>query len=418
MNHKTLHFFCSIFQIFSLIGLTFEPAWGIDDEECLGCHGDPELMDEEGRSLFVVPERYLRSSHGQQEIGCTGCHQDLTDLQEFPHDEDLEKVDCGGCHEDVIREYENGIHGVARVKEGIQEAAYCSDCHSKHEILPKEDPNSWIYPLNLPKTCEKCHEDEEIVKRFRLGEVRMIKTYDESIHGKALKEAGLTVSAVCNDCHGSHDIRWVNDPLSKVWKTNVPETCGKCHGGIYWVYMESFHGKELSKGNMDVPVCTDCHGEHTVFSPKDPQSKVYSANIPGTCIHCHDDERLSMRYGLPSRRLATYGESFHGTALRLGDMTVANCASCHGAHDILPSSDPRSSIHPDRLHLTCGKCHPGAGVNFAKGKIHVDASSESNVGVYVTRRFYKLLITGLVSAFVGLILLDLLAKKKKRMRKE
>jgi hypothetical protein len=417
MLKTSLYFFFHITLVIFILGLMALPVWGVDDEECLMCHEDPELVDDEGRSLFVVPDRYARSTHGEEEISCVGCHQDLVDIEDFPHEEELEKVECSSCHEDILQMYKESVHGVSRLQNGTKEAATCADCHSKHEVFRADDPHSWTNPLNLPKTCGSCHEDERIVSRFELGDVEMVKTYLKSIHGRALKEAGLTVVAVCNDCHGTHDIRRVNDPKSRVWKTNVPKTCSKCHGGIFIKYAESIHGKDLAAGNLDVPVCTDCHGEHTIQKHEDPQSKIFPANIPGTCSKCHDDEKLTTRFGLPSKRLATYGGSYHGTALRLGDLTVANCASCHGAHEILPPSDPRSSIHPDRLHLTCGKCHPRAGANFAKGKIHVDDTKESNPGVFVARQFYKVMITGLVSAFVGLIFLDLLAKKRRR-RKE
>ena len=35
----------------------------------------------------------------------------------------------------------------------------------------------------------------------------------------------------------------------------------------------------------------------------------------------------------------------------------ANCASCHGFHNIFPSSDVRSSVNADNLNQTCGRCH-------------------------------------------------------------
>ena len=65
-------------------------------------------------------------------------------------------------------------------------------------------------------------------------------------------------------------------------------------------------------------------------------------------------------------------ESFHGLALKGGNPTVANCSSCHGVHDILPSSDPMSSVNPRELPQTCGRCHPGIGTRLAAEffKIH------------------------------------------------
>jgi len=47
-----------------------------------------------------------------------------------------------------------------------------------------------------------------------------------------------------------------------------------------------------------------------------------------------------------------------------GQLFQANCASCHGVHNILPSSDPRSSVNAANLAKTCGVCHAGAGSRF------------------------------------------------------
>ncbi len=68
-------------------------------------------------------------------------------------------------------------------------------------------------------------------------------------------------------------------------------------------------------------------------------------------------------------------------------------------HNILPSSDPRSTINQANLAKTCGQCHPGAGQNFIKGKVHIEAPLSADVGsitVSWTRRIYFLLITGTI----------------------
>jgi cytochrome b subunit of formate dehydrogenase len=55
----------------------------------------------------------------------------------------------------------------------------------------------------------------------------------------------------------------------------------------------------------------------------------------------------------------------------MGSKTAADCASCHGAHEILPSTDPQSPTNKKNLATTCGKCHPGAQERFASGNVHV-----------------------------------------------
>jgi formate dehydrogenase gamma subunit len=98
----------------------------------------------------------------------------------------------------------------------------------------------------------------------------------------------------------------------------------------------------------------------------------------------------------------TFFESYHGLASSYGSTVAANCGSCHGFHKVLPSSDPRSSIHKDRLAETCGKCHAGATENFVQSKIHIDVGGTNGgtaTGEIVSgwvRRIYLVLIFGTI----------------------
>jgi hypothetical protein len=110
-------------------------------------------------------------------------------------------------------------------------------------------------------------------------------------------------------------------------------------------------------------------------------------------------------------------DSFHGVALEYGMTTVANCASCHGFHGILPASDPASSVNKANLPKTCGKCHPNAGVNFAKGNVHVEVTPQKALGVFTVRVFYTIFIGTLVILFVLHIAMDLLGRRRRGERK-
>jgi cytochrome b subunit of formate dehydrogenase len=111
-----------------------------------------------------------------------------------------------------------------------------------------------------------------------------------------------------------------------------------------------------------------------------------------TCGRCHGDLRMAEKYGIETAAVESYADSYHGLASRAGAVTVANCASCHGVHDIQPSSDPRSHIHPDNLSATCGSCHPGAGRTFAIGEVHVLPTDRAHPVVYWARAAYLWLI--------------------------
>jgi cytochrome b subunit of formate dehydrogenase len=161
------------------------------------------------------------------------------------------------------------------------------------------------------------------------------------------------------------------------------------------------HGQAVKRGVMDAPVFTSCHREHAILSPSSVSSSVHPSHIRETCGQCHGNVRLSSRFGLPSDRLVTFDASFHGLEAKAGSETVANCASCHGVHNILPSSDPRSTVNPQNLPATCGKCHHGAGSRFGLGQIHQLAGGVEPKSVRWVRQFYLVAIPLLI----GLMLL-------------
>lgn len=127
---------------------------------------------------------------------------------------------------------------------------------------------------------------------------------------------------------------------------------------------------------------------------------------------------LTQEFGVAGGRVSSYKDSYHGLASQLGSKVVANCASCHGVHNILPSTDPRSMISANHLAQTCGQCHVGAGDNFTRGKIHltsalvsdVAARDMGNVGTRVVRLIYLPLIALTIG---GMALHNALAWRKK-----
>lgn len=166
-------------------------------------------------------------------------------------------------------------------------------------------------------------------------------------------------------------------------------------------------------GVRDAPVCTDCHGEHRILAVSAEGSPVSATNIPiQVCGPCHSDLRLVEKYGLPADQVPSYQDSYHGLAARGGVQEVANCASCHGVHDILPSSDPDSYIHPDNLAATCGTCHEGAGTRFSIGPVHVLPGTTSNVVAYWIRAIYIPLIWFTIIGMLLHNLIDLIRKTR------
>lgn len=214
---------------------------------------------------------------------------------------------------------------------------------------------------------------------------------------------GSQKSAVCTDCHGAHAILQAYDPKSPIYKFNVPATCGKCHADIDKTFMQSIHGQALKRGSQMAPACTDCHGIHSIKSHADPNSPAAEQNVSrDICARCHEGVRLSQEFGVPGGRVTSYFDSYHGLASEGGSVVAANCSSCHGVHNILPSSDPRSTISLANLDATCGKCHQGVTQKFTQTRVHqgdgVHPTDIGSIAVRWVRIIYIVLILLIIGA--------------------
>jgi len=365
------------------------------DADCLACHGDKDFKSDAGRSLFVDADKRGKSAHAS--LSCTDCHAGLAD---YPHAPAAGKVACATCHQDARAALDKSVH--ARTNGG-SEAPYCTTCHGAiHEFPAREDPLSPVAKRNLPRTCGACHASPGFMSRHPLGIARPIEAYELSVHGRALAK-GNDKAASCSDCHGAHDIGKAKDAAAHTNRWNVPATCGQCHAKVREAFGASIHGQAVARGLAGAPVCTDCHGEHAILAPAEPGSLVNPARVSSvTCGHCHADERLVQKFNLPRDKVPAFEDSYHGLAGRAGSQSVANCASCHGVHNILPASDERSTVHPANLAKTCGACHPGAGERFAIGPVHVTRASRSE---HAAVRFVRVAYLTLIPATLGFMLL-------------
>ncbi|MFH1263949.1 MAG: cytochrome b/b6 domain-containing protein [Pseudomonadota bacterium] len=376
----------------------------IRPQTCLECH--------DGLNV----KAFEASVHGG--LDCVDCHA-KGPFQ--AHEEAPPKVDCSSCHEDAVKQYNASFHGLARAK-GITDAPACADCHGNlHEILPSDNPASKQARANIPGMCARCHAQVSLIRKYDIPVADPFAAYKDSVHGKAVA-AGNLKAAVCSDCHGAHTVQPGREMTSKTAKKAIPAACGRCHAKMVEDYTASIHGQALAKGIEDAPSCADCHGEHGILRTHDANSPVSPAHLAAkTCGKCHDDLMLTKRYGLSTGRTASYEDSYHGLAVRRGSVTVAGCASCHGGHKILPSSDPNSSIHVSNLAKTCGNCHPGARETFARTPVHLQTSPASAPILFYVRQLYLWLIFGTIGGMLAhnaLIFFSAVVQKFRKQRKE
>jgi hypothetical protein len=138
-------------------------------------------------------------------------------------------------------------------------------------------------------------------------------------------------------------------------------------------------------GNQKAPVCTDCHTAHGIVVP---QQTAFQERTVGTCGNCHKE------------KYATYKDTFHAQVSALGYTEVAHCWDCHGPHDVLPASDPRSPVNKANLVKTCGRCHKNANTKFVSYEPHANAQDfQANPALYSIRMFMDLLLWSVLGFF-------------------
>ncbi len=326
------------------------------ETSCGGCHD----------SAGAKADQLAGSVHAG--FDCVTCHPDR---EQVPHPEDITSNPgsdpCRTCHDDVAQAYTE--HGMVEVGSS-KDIPDCADCHGSHDVLAPDNAKSSVHPDHLETTCGRCHRNLDVIRKHHL-EGDSIDVYARSVHGGGADGP----RASCIDCHGTdrsgHRLLAPAEPESSINRLNIPATCGHCHASEEKRYREGIHGQLTARGETDAPVCTGCHGEHGILPPSDPDSPVSPTKVAEeTCARCHDSAILNQRYGLPAGRLTSYIDSYHGLKSRAGDTKVANCASCHGAHRVLPESDPRSRVNPKNVQKTCGTCHPGITEQLATTPIH------------------------------------------------
>ena len=275
---------------------------------------------------------------------------------------------CLECHEDkdLTKDLPGGktlsmYVDAAKLKDSVHAKTQCAECHKD---LTSDHPDD--AKAAKPVDCGACHDKQS-------------KSFGASVHGLA-QAMGASAAAKCKDCHGNHEVFARNSPRSKIHIANLETTCGECHGAEAEDVAASVHGQARSKGEGATGI--DCHSEHKISGLKGPAASFQTAE---TCSKCHASERINSRFGMPNDRVKTFFASYHGLAATGGSTLAANCASCHGFHKILRSSNPDSTIHPSHLMQTCGKCHPGASQGFVGGKIHADEAGSHETGMVVSR---------------------------------
>ena len=352
-------------------------------ETCDPCHGNIAQTDNYSSEIIF--------QHGyHQLISCSSCHS------RFPHrKEGTERPTMKGCF---------ACHGLSHGPMGDLATGECEDCHNtpKDRLRPSWHGWDWakkphVQPSldELQTTCMMCHDqawcDDCHVDEFVRWEPEVPYVFDSdggclSCHGsetlvktsagqpKSYQVLGVEDSAhgevSCQQCHVDYNYEQMPG-VTPLWNVNAGKACENCHAdAAMWGedteraaanaelvadYSASVHGAAIADGNFESATCAGCHGGHyierlnTDFAKAKLQASAYRV-----CARCHLDEYDS------------YDDYYHGAAYKKGAPDAPACWECHGAHGVLPDSDPASMVSSANLAGTCGQegCHLGSGEDF------------------------------------------------------
>lgn len=180
----------------------------------------------------------------------------------------------------------------------------------------------------------------------------------------AVISASVHSDLSCQDCHGTLEANLPDHP--EMLRGRAQDSCGACHGPQARLLERGAHGPSSRRPRAEAaesavpsgqPSCLTCHGAHETLPSA---SREFAAAAARDCSGCHSERGESF-----------FDRNYHGKETRLGRHDVAVCSDCHGAHRVLPSSDPRSPVSRANVLGTCRQCHPAAPDNFADIIIHV-----------------------------------------------
>ncbi|MBI1336889.1 MAG: hypothetical protein GC164_07995 [Phycisphaera sp.] len=232
-------------------------------------------------------------------------------------------------------------------------------------------------PETQNRRCYNCHGQDHIADLSPAQRQAMVKAPEEapsaSLSNKPDSRPELYVSPdalahsvhaniSCVSCHPS-----AND-LPHPEKMPAASCSESCHTPQHADYRRGIHAYARAKGDTRAPTCTSCHGGHDILKHNDPKSNLYPLNVIKLCAGCHEQHNDATPNGSTEKEhVANYMASVHGKAITdSGLIVAATCVSCHKSHDILPSTNTESSVHRDHIPDTCGKCHTGVQVVYAK----------------------------------------------------
>ncbi len=231
---------------------------------CADCHGgDPT---DEGPTAMEPEKGFVgKPSHAGTPKFCGRCHSNRAYMRQ-------RKPELSTDQEDT---YYTSVHG-KRLRQGDERVAVCTSCHGIHGILPVSNAKSPVYPLNVARTCARCHADPAYMAPYKIP-TNQFAQYQQSVHAEILFGRRDLSAPTCNDCHGNHG-------AYPPGATSVAAVCGQCHAVNMDLFVASPHKKAFDQ--LGLPECVTCHGNHSIQRTSDEMAGTSGVAV---CITCHTE---------------------------------------------------------------------------------------------------------------------------------
>jgi hypothetical protein len=283
----------AVFGYFPQSPLIAQEAVGKRSDTCIECH---EKM---GGIYAKLVADFRNSTHWEMGMGCIDCHGgdptsgDVSVAMSpdngyigIPDRAKIIEV-CGSCHSnpeymkkfsnirtDQVELYKTSIHGKQFFENGDVNVAVCIDCHSSHLITGSANPLSSTNKGNIPKTCGRCHADQELMSQYGIS-AEVVDDYMAGYHGQLYFEEKEIAAPVCVDCHGTHG-------AAPPGVDTIHNVCGTCHLRTEQYYAQGAHNEAFKSAGL--PKCITCHDNHKLERPTD---SLISSTQKGGCMSCH-----------------------------------------------------------------------------------------------------------------------------------
>lgn len=343
---STFTFIVSLISVF--IGISSQPTFAADDENCLMCHKYRKMgiISAEGvRKFYYVDEpTFMQTVHSR--VPCRDCHYFI---KQIPHKPVNTGVTCDTkchvinpatgerfSHKPIKDVFDKSVHGREKKPSGKTEdidsnKPYCIFCHINPVYNPEEQKTG--LPAEITDRCNVCHENEQFAKHWYMHTSRRVRD---------VKRSPSEVVELCNTCHTNENMLEEQEVMNEAV---LGKKMGKKFTYAGQSYKDSFHAKVINYGLEEAASCLNCHAD----------SKNYYMSV----------------------------------------------------HDIRPSSDPTAPTHKDNRAETCKKCHyhKDADESFVNIDPHPTARLDDNPFIFYASIIYNIIA---YTAFFGLVGLKML----------